>query len=87
MTKREWMGPDMVFSDHVLYTLIDTDMPAEGIACFNINNGSLFFKIFPEMPTNIDCVPLHYLLVCGSHLLLVVAIFWGNWNHFEGIII
>lgn len=39
------------------------------------------------MPTNIDCVPLHSLLSCGSHLLLEVAIFWGNWNRFEEIII
>jgi hypothetical protein len=62
-TKGEWMGPDMVFSDRFLYTLSNIGMHAKGIVGFDFKSGTLFFREFPKMPMNIDCVPLHYLLV------------------------
>lgn len=85
-TKGEWKRLEMVFLDHFWYTLSDTNMHAEGIVCFDINHRNLFFEKFSEMSTNIDCVPLYYLLVCESHFIWVVAIFRENWNHFEKII-
>lgn len=86
------MGPNMVFLDHFLYTLSNTDMCDEGNVCFDFKSRTLSFEEFqlsrdaykhwlctPPFPTILWVTSP----IGGGHILGELESFWGN--HHMGV--